>query len=77
MYLIVDHPCNLSHHFASSIEHRSEDFRCHDEARGTGIDGNIARHQPNVAKFLLESEDGTEAASALRVQSTLYLVYRS
>lgn len=44
VYLVVDHPCNLSHHFAPPIEHRPEDFRCHDEARGAGIDGDIARH---------------------------------
>lgn len=42
--LVVDDPRNLPHNLTSTVEHRSEDFGGHDEARGAGIDGDISCH---------------------------------
>lgn len=61
--LVVDDPRNLSHHLASTVEHRSKDFGGHDEARGAGIDGDITRHEANIAEFLLKNQENIEAPS--------------
>lgn len=50
---IVDDPSHLSHHLAPPVKHGPQDFRGHDQARGTGVDGDVARHQANVTELLL------------------------
>lgn len=53
--LVVDDPSHLSHHLTPPVKHRSQDFRGHDQARGAGVDGDVARHQADVTELLLRN----------------------
>lgn len=71
MYLVEDHPSHFSHYFTPSIEHGTEDFRRHDETRGAWINGNVARHQADIAEFLLRVEEDDVIIRMTRVMSDI------
>ena len=54
MHLVEYHPTNFSHNFRSSVQHRSQNFRGHNQTRCCGIDRNITGHQANVTEILLK-----------------------
>ena len=53
-HLVEDDPLDLAHDLRAAVEHRAENLGGHHEARGVDVDGHVARHQPHVAKLLLE-----------------------
>lgn len=54
VHLIEDYPGHFTGHFATVVEHTPEDLCGHDEAGGSLIDGDIARHQADVLELLLQ-----------------------
>lgn len=52
MNFVKDDPRDLTHDFGSTVQHGSQNLCRHDQARGTGVDGNISCHQTNIAKLL-------------------------
>lgn len=52
--LIEDHPAHLAHDLAAAVQHVPQDLGGHDQARGRGIDGHIARDQTDVLELVGE-----------------------
>mmetsp|Transcript_18686 Transcript_18686/g.46388 ORF Transcript_18686/g.46388 Transcript_18686/m.46388 type:complete len:268 (-) Transcript_18686:1137-1940(-) len=54
MDFIVNHPCDFSHEFGTSVEHASENLGGHHQACRRGIDGDISCHQSDISEFFLQ-----------------------
>lgn len=54
MHLVENNPAHLTQDFTAAIEHRAQDFRCHDQAAGAAVDCHVARHEADVFELFTE-----------------------
>ena len=54
MDLVEDDPGHLAHDFGAAVQHGAQDLGGHDQTAGGGVDGDVARHQADVAELSFE-----------------------
>ena len=54
MNLVEDDPAYFTHDLGPPIQHGPQNFGCHDQTGGCGVDCNISGHEANITKFGLE-----------------------